>query len=133
MKINLLILILPAFLTGCGTTEGLYDAGGAAAGGAVAAELTHGNPIYTAIGAAGGAVVTDAVQKQAGNRVNKAYNAGYSLGKSDAVKQDYWVQQSMQKPAEDSTRTVRYYPVPAPDPQDGTKETPHDVYIPVVE
>lgn len=94
---NLLILLAgTASLTGC-ATRGLYDAGGAAAGGVIAGELSHGNPLITAAGAAGGALVTDMVQQQAESGKQKAAKENYNKGRSDAVKQQYWVIQRQQQ------------------------------------
>jgi hypothetical protein len=115
MTIRLLIFSLAVLpLAGC-ATRGLYDAGGAAAGGVVAGELSHGNPLITAGGAAGGALATDLVQQGIEKSKDNVKKDQYNLGRSDAVKQQYWIIQRQQESLRSKPRPrVDYLPVPSP-------------------
>ena len=60
-------------------------------------ELSHGNPLATAAGAAGGVIVNEGLHFAARKQSDKSYAAGYDKGKSDAVKQQYWLNVSLQQ------------------------------------
>jgi hypothetical protein len=47
------------------------------------------------------------------NQAEKAYATGYDKGKSDAVKQQYWLYVSIQK-QRNQVGSVRFYPVQLP-------------------
>jgi hypothetical protein len=138
-RIGLILLALAAlalllFLSGCATRP-LYDAAGAAAGGGLGYALSDGDPLYTVGGAAGGVLVSEYLQSQGEKSRLTAYNRGYDRGRSDGVKQQYWITQNAQKTAA-ATETpprVRYYPVPAPAARDGSHQVPSEVFIPVAE
>jgi len=51
---------------------------------------------------------------EASQTAEKAYAAGYDKGKSDAVKQQYWLYVSMQK-QRNQVSSVRLYPVQLPE------------------
>jgi len=61
-------------------------------------ELSNGDPLATAAGAAGGMLLSDGLRCAAGKQAEKAYATGYDKGKSDAVMQQYSLYVSMQKP-----------------------------------
>ncbi|MBX3732850.1 MAG: hypothetical protein KF791_09670 [Verrucomicrobiae bacterium] len=77
-------------------------------------ELSDGNPIATAAGAAGGVLLSEGLHYLAGKETQKAYSAGYDKGKSDAVKQQYWLYVSQQR-QRDGAGSVRLYPVRLPE------------------
>jgi hypothetical protein len=107
-------------LTGCASQVGT-DAIGAGIGGAGAYALSDGNPLSTAAGAAAGIAVSEIAG--AGARKNDATIArnNYDRGKSDAVKQQYWIIQNKQAKPQPERRTVRYeIPVPSTDPNINT-------------
>jgi len=110
------LVLIPLLLTGCAATRPISDLAMGAGGAALASEFSHGNPVITAAGAAGGVLVSEglyyASQKQAGN----AFTTGYEKGRSDAVKQQYWILVNQQKEkAEQNQENVRYYEIPVPE------------------
>ena len=60
-------------------------------------EISNGDPLVTAAGAAGGVVISETLHYAAKKQAEKAFATGYDKGKSDAVKQQYWLYVSMQK------------------------------------
>jgi hypothetical protein len=134
-----LVPLAPAcafLLSGCaGGGRALYDAGAGAAGGVIAHQLSDGDPLLTAAGAAGGVLVSEGVQAMAANSREGAYNSGYDRGRSDAAKQQYWILQHAQRQAAATKGQprVKHYPVPAPVTHPNIKEVPHDVLIRVAE
>ena len=77
-------------------------------------EISNGDPLVTAAGAAGGVVVSETLHYAAKKQADKAYATGYEKGKSDAVKQQYWLYVSMQK-QRNQVGSVRLYPVQLPE------------------
>ena len=67
----------------------------------------------TAAGAAGGVIVSETLHYAAKKQAEKAYATGYDKGKSDAVKQQYWLYVSMQQ--RNQVSNVRLYPVQLPE------------------
>src|SRR5882762_8795579 len=84
-------------LAGCAATRPIGDVALGAGGAYLGHELSGGSPIATAAGAAGGVILNEGVHYAAKNQSDKAFAAGYDKGKSDAVKQQYWLYISMQK------------------------------------
>lgn len=115
MKKLAIIILGSSFLVGC-ATRGLYDAGGAAAGGAIGNYVGKGDPLYTAAGAAGGVLLAEGFQSASQKAQITAAKRGYDKGKSDAVKQQYWVTQNFQKNINQKTDEARvtYYPIATP-------------------
>jgi hypothetical protein len=105
-----------SLLTGCaavtrtGTDVGL-GAGGAALGG----ELTHNNPVAIVGGAAGGALLGEGLHLANGKLNDQSYQSGYDKGRSDAVKQQYWLYVSLQQARAGDAGRVRLYPVHLPE------------------
>jgi len=60
--------------------------------------------------ASGAESVSEALHYAAKKHAEKAYATGYDRGKSDAVKQQYWLYVSMQK-QRNQVGSVRHYPV----------------------
>jgi hypothetical protein len=77
-------------------------------------EISYGDPLITAAGAAGRVVVSETLHYAAKRQSEKAYATGYDKGKSDAVKQQYWLYVSMQK-QRNQVGSVRLYPVQLPE------------------
>src|SRR6266542_2882757 len=75
-----------ALFTGCAATCPLGDAAFGAGGAYIANQLSDGNPVATAAGAAGGVLLSEGLHYAAGKEAQKAYATGYDKGKSDAVK-----------------------------------------------
>ena len=61
----------------------------------------------------GGVILSEGFHYAAKKQSDKAYAAGYDKGKSDAVKQQYWLYVSMQRQRNQVSR-VRLYPVQLP-------------------
>jgi hypothetical protein len=87
-----------------------------AGGAALASEFSDGNTALTAAGAAGGVLVSEGLHYASQKQADKAYNAGYEKGRSDAVKQQYWILVNQQKEkTEQNQDNVRYYEIPVPE------------------
>ena len=116
-------LLLPAFLTaivlsGCaGTTRIATDTVTAAVGGGAAHFLAKGNPLITAAGAAGGVLAGEILNHAVEGGAQKARTEGYDQGRSDAVKQQYWVLVNQQRAeaGEDSNENVSLFEIPVPE------------------
>src|SRR5437762_6774899 len=112
---KLLSLALVAGLfAGCAATRQISDAALGAGGAYLGHELSNGDPLVTAAGAAGGVVVSETLHYAAKKQADKANSTGYDKGKSDAVKQQYWLYASMQK-QRNQVGSVRLYPVQLPE------------------
>jgi len=128
MKTHPLVAIafIPLFLTGCAATRPISDIALGAGGGALANELSHGSVAITAAGAAGGVLVSEGLHYASQKQAQNAYTTAYEKGRSDAVKQQYWILVNQQKEkAEQNQENVRYYEIPVPEQTiDGTILTP---------
>lgn len=116
-SIYLIVLALvPLLLTGCAATRPIGDLAMGAGGAALASEFSHGSPVITAAGAAGGVLVSEGLHYASQRQADKAYTSGYEKGRSDAVKQQYWILINQQKEkAEQNQENVRYYQIPVPE------------------
>jgi hypothetical protein len=117
MKTNyfFLILILPILAVGCAATRPVSDVAIGAGGGALANELSHGDPAMTAVGAAGGVALSESLHYAAKKEASHAYSEGYEKGRSDTVKQQYWIRVNGQKSKGDTDSNVRLYEIPIPE------------------
>jgi len=118
MKTSHLILwsLVPLLITGCAATRPIGDVVLGAGGAFLGNELSHGNPAITAAGAAGGVRVSEGLHYASQKQSDKAYTTGYEKGRSDAVKQQYWILVNQQKEkAEQNQENVRYYEIPVPE------------------
>ena len=94
-------------LCGCGSLQRpLTDAALGAGGAYLGNKLSHGNPLATAGGAAGGVLLGEGFQALKSSGEKSAYTDGYTQGRSDGVKKLYWNLQDQQRerPATDSYR-----------------------------
>jgi len=90
-------------------------------------------PLATAAGAAGGVLMSEGLHYAARKQSDKAYAAGYDKGKSDAVKQQYWLYVSMQR-QRNQVGSVRLYPVQLPEQRiDGVTFQPSTKYLRIEE
>jgi len=113
--IGTLVFTLGAmFITGCSSTRAISDMALGAGGAILGHELSDGSPLATAGGAAAGVLVSEGLHYAAKKESQKAYGAGYDKGKSDAVKQQYWLYVSLQR-QRNRVSTVRLYPVQLPE------------------
>ena len=116
MKIIRFILPLAtiALLTGCAATRTISDVGLGAGGAALAGAISHGNPAAIAGGAAGGVILSETLHYAAKTQAEKAFANGYDKGRSDAVKQQYWLYIAQQR-ARNSEGQIRLYEVQLPE------------------
>jgi len=82
-------------------------------------------------GYAGGAVVDSFAKTE----VRQRYLDGYNKGRSDAIKELYWVKRDAERPGGESNVQRRYYEVPVPEhvTTDGVLVEPRKMVIEVVE
>ncbi len=110
----LLLTLVASLFAGCAATRPISDVALGAGGAYLGHELSDGDPLMTAAGAAGGVIVSETLHYAAKEQSEKAYATGYDKGKSDAVKQQYWLYVSMQK-QRNQVSSVRLYPVQLPE------------------
>ena len=119
MKKSLLIIPLAcaAYLfTGCAAvTRTATDVGLGAGGAALGGVLSKGNPTAIAGGAAGGVLLGEGLHYANSKQNDKSYQTGYDKGRSDAVKQQYWLYVSMQQAKAGNEGRVRLYEVHLPE------------------
>ena len=107
---------LVCLFTGCAAvtrtaTDVALGAGGAALGG----ELSHNNPLAIVGGAAGGVLLGEELHYANGKQNDQSYSTGYDKGRSDAVKQQYWIFVAMQQAKAGDEGRVRLYQVHLPE------------------
>ena len=112
-NIVLAALVIGLF-AGCAATRPISDTVLGAGGAYLGHELSNGDPLATAAGAAGGVILSEGLHFAAKKQSDKAYAAGYDKGKSDAVKQQYWLYVALQK-QRNQVANVRLYPVQLPE------------------
>ena len=110
----LLLTLVASLYAGCAATRPISDVALGAGGAYLGHELSDGDPLMTAAGAAGGVIVSETLHYATKKQSEKAYATGYDKGKSDAVKQQYWLYVSMQK-QRNQVSNVRLYPVHLPE------------------
>ncbi|MCI0745728.1 MAG: hypothetical protein L0Y58_10015 [Verrucomicrobia subdivision 3 bacterium] len=110
----LLLTLVGGLFAGCAATRPISDVALGAGGAYLGHELSDGDPLITAAGAAGGVIVSETLHYAAKKQAEKAYATGYDKGKSDAVKQQYWLYVSMQR-QRNQVANVRLYPVQLPE------------------
>jgi len=137
MKLHhfVLFLLAPLLFTGCAATRPISDVAMGAGGAALAHELSDGNVTITAAGAAGGVLISEGLHYASQKQAQKAYLTGYEKGRSDAVKQQYWILVNEQKEkADQNTENVRYYEIPVPEQTvDGVILQPTTKYLRIEE
>ena len=114
-KLTLLTLLagMVGWLTGCAATRTISDAAFGAGGAALGGAIGKNHPAAIAGGAAGGILLSEGLHYAAKSQAGKAYASGYDQGRSDAVKQQYWLQQNQQ--ATRRNARVRLYEVHLPE------------------
>jgi hypothetical protein len=124
------ILFVPFLLAGCATVRPVTDMAAGAGGGVFASELSHGNPAMTAAGAAGGVLLSEGGFYLADMQATNAYTAGYEKGRSDAVKQQYWILVNQQHQRNSGLDNVSLYAIPVPEQSiDGVIFNPTTKYL----
>ena len=120
MKIgkSLLLILALALLPGCaGTTRVLTDTVAVGVGGFTGSKLSKGNPLITATGAGAGVLLGETLNFANDNHAMKAYAEGFDKGRSDAVKQQYWVMVNQQKAEEGKSldENISLFEIPVPE------------------
>ena len=132
MKSNYLISIflVPLLVTGCAMVRPVTDIAAGAGGGALASDLSHGNVGITAAGAAGGVLLSEGGFYLAGKAEQNAYTTGYEKGRSDAVKQQYWILVHQQQQQNSVPENISLYAIPVPEQNiDGVILNPTTKYL----
>jgi hypothetical protein len=102
--------------TGCAAvTRSATDVALGAGGAALSGELSHNNPYAIVGGAAGGALLGEGLHYANAKLNDQAYQTGYDKGRSDAVKQQYWLFVALQQAKAGDEGRVRLYPVHLPE------------------
>ena len=120
MKTIPILLTATMLLAGCaGMTRVVTDTAAAGVGAFAANKLSKGNPLITAAGGAAGVLLGETFNYANDNNAKKAYATGFDKGRSDAVKQQYWVMINQQKAAEghEFDEPISLYDIPVPEQQ----------------
>ncbi|MCO5053550.1 MAG: hypothetical protein M9920_14810 [Verrucomicrobiae bacterium] len=129
----ILLALVAGLIAGCSATRPISDVALGAGGAYLGHELSDGDPLITAAGAAGGVIVSETLHYAARKQAEKAYATGYDKGKSDAVKQQYWLYVSMQR-QRNQVGSVRLYPVQLPEQRiDGVTFQPSTKFLRIEE
>ena len=119
MKKSLLLIPLASLVclfTGCAAlTRTTTDVGLGAGGAAIGGVLSKGNPLAIVGGAAGGVLLGEGLHYANGKLNEQSYQTGYDKGRSDAVKQQYWLYVSLQQAKAGDEGRVRLYQVQLPE------------------
>lgn len=118
MKVTTLLQLPIAILilTGCSTaTRTVTDVGLGAGGAALGGVLSKGNPYAIVGGAAGGVLLGEGIHYANSQLNDQSYQTGYDKGRSDAVKQQYWLYVQMQQSQAGDDGQVRLYEVHIPE------------------
>jgi len=130
---TLLCAAVAGLFAGCSAMRPIDDAALGAGGAYLGNSLSHGSPVATVAGAAGGVLVSEGLHYAAKTQSDKAFASGYDKGKSDAVKQQYWLYVSMQHQRNEAG-SVRLYPVQLPEQRiDGVTFQPSTKYLRIEE
>jgi hypothetical protein len=129
----ILLAVVISLLAGCAASRPVGDAALGAGGAYAGYELSGGSPVGAVAGAAGGVLVSEGAQYVARKEQSKSFQTGYEKGRSDAVKQQYWLQVNQQKtPPTDPN--VRLYAIPVPEQTiDGAILQPTTKYLRIEE
>jgi hypothetical protein len=112
----ILLAVLVCLFTGCAAvTRTVTDVGLGAGGAALGGVLSKGNPYAVVGGAAGGVLLGEGLHAANAKLNSQSYQTGYEKGRSDAVKQQYWLYVSMQQSKAGDDGRVRLYPVHLPE------------------
>lgn len=130
---TLLCVLVVGLFAGCAATRPIADTALGAGGAYLGNKISNGDPLATAAGAAGGVILSEGLNFAAKKQSDKAYAAGYDKGKSDAVKQQYWLYIAMQK-QRNQVANVRLYPVKLPEQRiDGVTFQPSTKFLRIEE
>ena len=124
------ILFVPLLVTGCAAVRPVSDMALGAGGGLIANQLSNGNPGITAAGAAGGVLLSEGGYYLAGKASDNANTTGYEKGRSDAVRQQYWILIHQQQQQKAVSENISLYAIPVPEQNiDGVILNPTTKYL----
>jgi ADP-ribosylglycohydrolase len=128
---SVLLAAVASLFSGCAAaTRTVTDVGLGAGGAAIGSALTHNNPYAIAGGAAGGVLLGETLNYANGKQNGEAYQTGYDKGRSDAVKQQYWVLVNQQRRRNSAPENVSLYAIPVPEQNiDGVILNPTTKYL----
>lgn len=118
IRTSLPILAVLMMLSGCaGTTRVLTDTVAAGVGAVAGNKLSNGDPLITAAGAGAGVLLGETLNYANDAHARKAYAQGFNKGRSDAVKQQYWVMVNQQRAAEGNVfdENISLFEIPVPE------------------
>jgi len=131
---TILCVAVAGLFAGCSAMRPIDDAALGAGGAYLGNSLSHGSPVATVAGAAGGVLVSEGLHYAAKSQADKAFANGYDKGKSDAVKQQYWLYVSLQHQQNNDAGSVRLYPVQLPEQRiDGVTFQPSTKFLRIEE
>ena len=131
---TILCVAVAGLFAGCSAMRPIDDAALGAGGAYLGNSLSHGSPIATVAGAAGGVLVSEGLHYAAKSQADKSFANGYDKGKSDAVKQQYWLYVSLQHHQNNDAGSVRLYPVQLPEQRiDGVTFQPSTKFLRIEE
>ena len=109
----ILIACLLASCAGSTSSRVLSNTLSGAGGAIIGNKLSDGDIGWTAAGAAAGILTSESIQHLGNKKNQKAYGTGYDKGRSDAVKQQYWLMVDAQS-QEATDAEFTFYQIPAP-------------------
>lgn len=112
----ILIACLLASCAGSNSSRILTNTLSGAGGAIIGNKLSDGDIGWTAAGAAAGILTSEGIQHLGNKKNQKAYGTGYDKGRSDAVKQQYWLMVDAQS-QESSNAEFTFYQIPVPEHQ----------------
>ena len=113
---SIIVALIACLLSGCaGATRVATDTLGAGIGGVAGNALSKGDPLLTGVGAAGGVLLSETLNYASDAKARKAAKEGYDKGRSDAVKQQYWIMERQQRASLDSDDNIGLYDIPLPE------------------
>jgi hypothetical protein len=116
LLLNIPLACAVCLFTGCAAaTRSVTDVAVGAGGAAIGGVLSKGNPAAIAGGAAGGVLLGEGLHYANSQLNGQSYQTGYDKGRSDAVKQQYWLYVQMQQSQAGDDGQVRLYEVHIPE------------------
>ncbi len=113
---SFVVALLVCLLSGCaGATRMATDTLGAGIGAAAGNVLSDGDPLLTGVGAAGGVLISETLNHASDAKARKAAQEAYDKGRSDAVKQQYWIMDRQQRAFLESQENISLYEIPLPE------------------
>ena len=111
----ILLAAMAGVFTGCAATRTISDVGLGAGGAALGGALGKNHPAAIAAGAAGGILIGEGLHYAARTQSEKSFVSGYDQGRSDAVKQQYWLYVAQQQQSSQRKSHVRLHEIHLPE------------------